>query len=504
MPGIINDPRLFQNLPLNVQSNARQVAEFNRKSAMLPRKLVQTPLGPEKPSTAPVPRGVGDNVRAMQQFLKNRGYNIAVDGIRGPETNAAVLAFHKGVAPQVYNKKGKGPGKTPPPPPSPGPPPVTPKPPKNTPTPPAAPDTSGVDQLLDPAAYASGMVNAQYDPQINELIRQITQGRADASSHTKQIQDWYKQVMDVAGQGAQFDAQAAQDAQQGYNDAGQNVLNLFGGPEANQSTAAEAAGFHDSALGNLVADAQANAAFDKNIKSIEAVQGAETQKSQFNADQQALKALADNLVQLRGAKGQAYSSAYQTGVQNRTQQEAAQQQLKLAQELAPSQVATAQANAATAKANASTAAASAKANLAIAQAKLKQANAQTAAVLASGNGKWNLTLPAQQGALQKAFETNVYGPRGGLSLQPDVAWANLQQQLQMNGLANDPHAQAIARGTFLQGLHTSHSLGNFGGWAWNGTKVVRTGNKYVVDKKTGKRSLVNSKGKVIPDYKPKS
>jgi hypothetical protein len=450
-------------------------------------------------------------VKAMQHFLQNRGYNITVDGVRGPETNAAVLAFHKKVPPASFNAsrkgavpdvasaqtdssssgastavvpKGKGGGGRP-----------------GKPTVPAIDPATG--QVIDPAAYAKGLTDAEYNPQINEILRQLTQGRSDQSSHTKQIQDWFSQALGVQSDMAKADAAAGQDAEQGYNAENANVLNLFGGPNSYRSTASEAAAFHDIGLSNLTADVNAQGQFDKNLRSIEALKGTEAQTGQFNADQQALKDLAGKLVDLRGAKGSAYGAAYQTGVQNRTQQEAAQQQLALAKALAPSQIKAANANATTAVVNAKSAAANNATNLAIAKARLAQANAATKAALAANGGKWNLELPQQQGAFQKALETNVFGPKGGLAINPETAWANLQQQLKMNGLAGDSHAQQLAQGVFLQGLWTSHSLGNFGGFAWDGKKIVRTGNKYTVDKKTGKRVLTNSKGKAIPDYKPK-
>lgn len=449
---------------------------------------------------------IQSQVSAMQTFLKNRGYNIAVDGIRGPETNAAVLAFHKKVAPQSFNasrSKGAAADVSPAATDSSTPPKVPAKVPSVKRVKSAAPvvdPTTG--QLIDPAAYAKGLANAQYDPQINELIRQLTQGRTDESSHTKQIQDWFAQAMGTQDDMSKANAAAGQQAQDSYDAANANVLNLFGGPNANGSTAAEAAAFHDIGANNLASDVNAQGQFDKNLKSIEALRGTEAQTGQLRLDESNLKDLAGKLVDLRGAKGSAYGAAYQQGIQNRTQQEAAQQSLALAKALAPAQIAQAKAAATTAQVNAKSAAATSATNLAIAKTRLKQANLATQAAAAANGGKWNLALPAQQGALQKALETNIFGPRGGLAISPEAALANLQQQLQMNGLANDPHAQQIAQGVFLQGLWTSHSLGNFGGFAWNGQKVVRTGNKYTVDKKTGKRTLVNSKGKPIPDYKP--
>ncbi len=47
-------------------------------------------------STATVRQGSsGASVRNLQQLLKNKGYNIAVDGQFGPKTKAVVLAFQK-------------------------------------------------------------------------------------------------------------------------------------------------------------------------------------------------------------------------------------------------------------------------------------------------------------------------------------------------------------------------------------------------------------------------
>src|SRR3954467_4444311 len=41
----------------------------------------------------PAPDNPKLRVAAMQRFLVHRGYNITVDGVRGPITNAAVSAF---------------------------------------------------------------------------------------------------------------------------------------------------------------------------------------------------------------------------------------------------------------------------------------------------------------------------------------------------------------------------------------------------------------------------
>src|SRR6266516_2056585 len=51
--------------------------------------------------------GNASSVRALQMFLKNRGYNIAVDGNRGPETSRAVAAYHSGIAPARFNSQGR-------------------------------------------------------------------------------------------------------------------------------------------------------------------------------------------------------------------------------------------------------------------------------------------------------------------------------------------------------------------------------------------------------------
>src|SRR5881394_3062448 len=49
-----------------------------------------------------VPSG---GVRALQAFLKNKGYAIAVDGIRGDQTEAAIKAYHDGIAPSAWNRR---------------------------------------------------------------------------------------------------------------------------------------------------------------------------------------------------------------------------------------------------------------------------------------------------------------------------------------------------------------------------------------------------------------
>lgn len=431
-------------------------------------------------------------IMAMQQFLKNRGYNISVDGVRGPETNAVVAAFHNHVTPQQYAARTKASTKTAPPAsnaPAGAAPTVT----TDTSTPVVTPPTN--TQVIDPTAYATGQTNAQYDPQIATLAQQISQGKAQGTQDQTDIGNWYNQLLALANNTGKANAATGQTAIDDYNNASNTSLSqLFGGPGASPS-ADEASAFHDIQSGALAGGVSAQSAFDANLKSILAASGNEAKVGQLNKDNTNVSNLAQQMVSLKGAKGQAYGTAFQQGIQAQTQQQAALQASQLAAAIAPAQIATANASAITAGVNASTAPAIAAANL-------RKATAQANAAIANSGGTWNLSQPSQRGALQTSFETNIMGPNKGLSMDAGTAWNNIQLQLQSAGLAGNPQAETIAKNTFLQALHTSHANGQQGGWAWNGKKVVPTGNKYTT--KSGKRVLVNSKGTVVPNYVPKS
>src|SRR4051812_45128861 len=66
----------------------RQTDPFTGRAASWTSAL---PKGAVKAGGALTPPESAAQIKAMQQFLRNRGYNISVDGIRGPETSAAVL-----------------------------------------------------------------------------------------------------------------------------------------------------------------------------------------------------------------------------------------------------------------------------------------------------------------------------------------------------------------------------------------------------------------------------
>lgn len=54
------------------------------------------PLSPFKYGLMPLRRGSrGDNVKLLQSMLNRIGYSLAVDGIFGPKTEAAVIAFQR-------------------------------------------------------------------------------------------------------------------------------------------------------------------------------------------------------------------------------------------------------------------------------------------------------------------------------------------------------------------------------------------------------------------------
>lgn len=66
---------------------------------------VHAPTGPVRPDGAKAPPKppAGSRVTSMQQFLKGKGYDIAVDGVQGPLTTAAAQDWRTGRNPTAWN-----------------------------------------------------------------------------------------------------------------------------------------------------------------------------------------------------------------------------------------------------------------------------------------------------------------------------------------------------------------------------------------------------------------
>lgn len=74
----------------------RKTGKADMNAATRDRQVVSPPIRGERASEVPRPLNARMEAQRMQQFLKNRGYNIMVDGIIGPRTKSALADWHKG------------------------------------------------------------------------------------------------------------------------------------------------------------------------------------------------------------------------------------------------------------------------------------------------------------------------------------------------------------------------------------------------------------------------
>jgi hypothetical protein len=106
--GLIVRPRAF---PPGAKAEVIPAETWREMEAMWEREFGSS-IGSEDDEKEAFDSPVGtededEDVRAqvadMQRFLVGRGYKIKVDGWRGPETEAAVDAYHGGVSPEKFS-----------------------------------------------------------------------------------------------------------------------------------------------------------------------------------------------------------------------------------------------------------------------------------------------------------------------------------------------------------------------------------------------------------------
>ena len=245
---------------------AAQTAAAAKLAATSGPDPAKTLRPPGRPALALAPLQFGINpkdiaqVKNLQRFLHNRGYDIAVDGKWGPVTRSAADNFtldtgeqastrnagtwNISVARHEANNKarvnaGKPPldqggtpvGTTPTP--------LNTKPPKATGTADAA--MGGIDALIknllgatskDTGTLAQSQADTEFDPRINEQRRDITEGDTRTGNKVSNILKWFTDLTakNTAAQG-QDDAYAKQVQGDGAN----IMANLMGGATADPS-----------------------------------------------------------------------------------------------------------------------------------------------------------------------------------------------------------------------------------------------------------------------------
>ena len=365
----------------------------------------QAPKGIPITHSAPAPKNTGGNVKAIQQFLRSKGYAISVDGIRGPQTDAAIAAYHHGITAKAWNARSvHSTAKTPTRPtartsptarttPNAGPP-------RYTQVHPAAgganpqaaaaaasagiPATSGGMNMTE-EQQAQAAINAIYGPQEGDINAQIAAAQAAGAQNVANLGKWYGDVVGTAKSIGDQTAQADQGLIAGQNQANTNLLNLFGGPGAN-GAAGEAAAFADINNAALAQNAQADQSFNANLQPIIQTQGTEAQNAAQQATAAQLADLHSKFSDLTAAKAQDYyktlTDIHNTNVDAQQKQDA----IDLANRLAAPKLA---------KANADAKLAGIKAKLAIPEYNMKVSK---------------LNADSQQRSTQNAFRyAEIYG-----------------------------------------------------------------------------------------------
>lgn len=297
------------------------------------------------------------NIRAMQQFLRAKGYNIAVDGINGPQTQSAAEDWRTARNPKIWSSRIKidDPNRTN-------------KPanaaghrnqPADSPNNPLRPEnkepqgtrtTANVKGLgkgmlsnnaVNPAVYARAMVDSKYGPILGELIREEQAIREQGKNAVNQVGTWYSNI----GQNMRERAEAnkvndtrVQSAIDSIAPGFASALGLEGG---------------DAAVGDLMADsdvgsdfwresAASQQAFDRSLQSVTQLKGAELQQGIQSETSNALRDLFGQRTDALNARGNEYISAEQDArvlnsnlESQRNRDRLAQVQAMLAAETAP-------------------------------------------------------------------------------------------------------------------------------------------------------------------------
>lgn len=423
------------------------------------------------------------NITQQQRWLADRGFNVTVDGIEGPQTRMARKAFINGVSPSYWNKVWKrnhsggnptgagnaatplpnavgpvgaapgggggggagGKGGT-----------VT-----RTPTGanPAQAASAGFEGQIDPEAFATSMVNSEYDPQIADAQYNLKYAQKSGQEALADLLGWNKQINNTFNR---YDATDAYNEGIGYAEgAAGNVANLFG-----ESTGAESQAENADNIGLMSALKASQGGFQDIMQSVFAAQGRDYARRATRESKNDVTKAQMGLTELRQAKGQAKGKALYEAQNLALNQATAKQALDQAAALAGPEQQIAMANAQTAQIEAKNAPA-------IAKLKLKQAQAETAAAMKAANadsGKINWSDPTVVDSVSNGAISGAIGPKGGLVLRPDLALQNILVTAQGAGAPASVVSAAIAK--LVRALNISHGKKQWARWKWNGKSFV--------------------------------
>ena len=302
--------------------------------------------GQHQPAAQQKPAGGGMSVRLRQQRLRALGYNIAVDGIMGPQTRAAMQAHQNGIGAKRFNNRGIRPGGG------------------------SAPvgartrvgrgsgggggggaggmgggggaggggrgggrrgggGSGGGLQAINANKYARATTNLQYAGLINELQNQRDQLVGQNAQDLADIKSWYGHAADTAAQGAQAnDAAAASAHDQQQNDLA-SLISAIGGSAAGPASIS-LGNFGQILAAALAGSAQAQHGFDQTTQTDMQGALATALANQTNIGNNSLADLNSKLAQAQSDRGNALVKNRMDAQQLRLQQLAGIQNMQLA------------------------------------------------------------------------------------------------------------------------------------------------------------------------------
>lgn len=266
-------------------------------------------------------RGMRPSIIDIQRFLHNRGYDIAVDGKMGPQTQSALADWHKGKGtrnpaawsarhglnpspvfksahPGAHFAGGGGGGGGP------------------TDPPPADPTSALLASLMAgagkvgsmiPASTADAMAGMQFDPQIHDLEVAMAKAPRQNAQNLSDIGNFYGQVRGSLKTAAARDAAGYAAGKTSLGDAVNAIVSSLGGSANGGSATVGAAGA--DAVGTLGALAQADSQFQNDMQPLLAAEAAGQKSQELARQSQRSTDVQAQLEDLLGQRGQAKSAA---------------------------------------------------------------------------------------------------------------------------------------------------------------------------------------------------
>lgn len=162
-------------------------------------------------------------------------------------------------------------------------------------------------QMFDVNKMAQAMANEQFQPQVNDAQLQVNRDPRQSAQNEADVANWYKQALDAQAKAGQQDQAATQAGVHATDAATQALVQSLGGG-ANQGSG-EVAAAGQNASGTLQALGQAQSNLDSELAPILQAQAAQQRTDQHNIDQTKLENDQQVLRDLQGQRGNAETSA---------------------------------------------------------------------------------------------------------------------------------------------------------------------------------------------------